>query len=286
VWGFTYNWKHSYNDFGIIIGKFNIPIVGDLKEYRQSIPGIQGTVLLQNDDLQDRMVELTECYIQIDPTTADRNNPIQALQQKVRAIAAWLNPRNSPSYITFDDDTGLSYLGIISDKLDTSVLGIARKFTIKFRCDPFLYSSLPASAWNNAQYASGLPYDSGSEYNQPSTVVTVNGTGTFSMWNGGTATAYPVVTITPVTPGATFSAITITNTTTGESLAWSGSASTSLVIDTKNMVIYTTSGASQVNQFAYTSGVFFSLGAGETNNFSVTVTGDIQLSFDYRFPFY
>lgn len=66
---------------------------------------------------------------------------------KIRDLASWLNPKNGPQELIFDDETDKKYYAVVTENTDFEGIFAKRVAEIEFLCpDPFAYSITESSA--------------------------------------------------------------------------------------------------------------------------------------------
>lgn len=140
--GFTFNGLHSYRNFGIITKSSNRPLLPEIKEAVEDIPGRDGEYdysAVNADKRQvfkDRLITL-ECTFK---------EPLKnELFMRVRQIAAWLV--GGEAALIFDDDNTVYYLAMVKGGIDFErMLKTCGKFNIVFKCKPFAFSTVQSQS--------------------------------------------------------------------------------------------------------------------------------------------
>lgn len=128
--GFTFN-EHHCSEFGLAVKNKNRQMLPPVKENYIEIPDRHGSLYFPSV-LQDRVIEI-EC--------AFMGNSLQNVRGKAREIIAWLYTADRV-ILFFDDETDKYYLGKLDGAIDPEQLFILSTFPLRFRCDPFAYSTV------------------------------------------------------------------------------------------------------------------------------------------------
>lgn len=138
LYGLTFNGKHSYNDFSLIMLSKNRPILPEAKEVVEDIPGMDGehdySTANPDDELKykSRTPEIT---FNFDRNKINWRDP-RVIRQAARKVAAWLGC--GEKVLVFDDEADKQELAKVSNKLDLeNQIESGRPFTVNFKCRPF-----------------------------------------------------------------------------------------------------------------------------------------------------
>jgi predicted phage tail component-like protein len=124
--GLTFNEKHSYNDFGLIMKSDNRNARPSLVKREIEIDGKDGTWNFGSNRYTNRQIQVTFYY----PST----NRVD-LRVKMRKIAQWLNCKTA-SMLIFDDEIDKEYIAMVYDEINIEEIGNDAKFTVTFDCQP------------------------------------------------------------------------------------------------------------------------------------------------------
>lgn len=129
--GFTFDGIHS-SEFSIIVNKKNVPLTPPIENRLQEISGFDGA--------WDYGISYSPREIEIECTVLAHSK--EDLKQKMRKLAALLNPRKGAKPLIFDDDPDVFYYARLSNQIPLEQLGAFGTFTLQFVCpDPFTYAT-------------------------------------------------------------------------------------------------------------------------------------------------
>lgn len=238
MYGLKYKNIHSYTTHGLIMLSKNRTLLPATSDEYADIPGRDGSILFPGS-MKDRNLE-------VEFSTSTKTLP--ELRQLARQIAAWLYSTRTAALI-FDDEPDLYYMAKVANQLDLEQTVAMGRFSVQFRCEPLAYS-IAADTWEQAATAGA----------------------TYTINNGGTYEALPVITITAGTQITGF-VLTVEDKT----LTYTGTltAGQSLIIDCSK---YQATKAG-VNAMGDVSGDFPVLYTGENE---LTINKACSLKIDYR----
>jgi predicted phage tail component-like protein len=135
LYGLTFNGKHSYKDFGLIMYSKNRPLLPEPKITTEDMPGMDGEYDYSAVN-PDKEIKYKPREIEIEFTLKEPN--LRLLRIKANKIAAWL--ACGEQKLIFDDEEDKYYLAKVANKLDleNQIVSIKR-FTVQFRCRPFKF---------------------------------------------------------------------------------------------------------------------------------------------------
>lgn len=125
--GFTYNGKHSYNDFKVIAKSVDRPILPALNKKELAIPGRHGTYDFGENNYSNRLISVLLQY---------RGESMSAMRLMSRSIAAWLSSLTYERLI-FDDEPDKYYLAKLYDTVGLESFVRVGVATVQFECQPF-----------------------------------------------------------------------------------------------------------------------------------------------------
>lgn len=135
IYGLTFNGKHSFQDFGLVMFSKDRPLLPEPKIITEDAPGIDGELDYSsvNPDgetkYKDRPLEIEFTLKEPDP---------RYLRIKAREIAAWL--ACGEKQLVFDDEPDKFWLARVANRLDLENQIVSlKRFTIQFKCRPFAY---------------------------------------------------------------------------------------------------------------------------------------------------
>lgn len=137
--GFSFNGKHSRNDYGLIYAeKEGHNIIPGIERNEYQIAGISGTILLPGETRKPLVFDGTLYPAQERATQAEA-------QQLLRQVAAWLTAGRCP--LIFDYEPGLFYMAELTDASKWSLKNwFGGELPITFTAQPFAYSVNAATA--------------------------------------------------------------------------------------------------------------------------------------------
>lgn len=136
MYGLTFNGKHSFTDFGLIIYSKNRPILAEPKIITEDIQGMDGEYDFSevNPDKRVKYKNKTheiEFYI--------KESSLVSVREKAHQIANWL--ACGEKQLVYDDEPTVYYLGKIINRLDLdNQARTLKRFTAQFSCEPYAYS--------------------------------------------------------------------------------------------------------------------------------------------------
>lgn len=257
----------SFASLGLLLIKSNIPLLPDIRQAEEEIPGQDGLLDLETK-FGARPIELTVEFAE------DHEVDYQV---RLSELAALLNPVTKREILLVlkrmpAKQWRVKYNGTLPiDKIST--LGT---FTIPFKAYyPFAESVVNASEPPDLGdgLTLGLGYQLGGALQ---TAFVVNASPiTFTVKNLGNYDAYPLITL-----NGSASSLTVKNETTGEQFSFNTPITGTTVMNTnvKELSIR----QNGLNIFHLMSGDFPKLASGD-NNFKVTATNpNLTISFDYK----
>ncbi|MED0672032.1 phage tail family protein [Aneurinibacillus aneurinilyticus] len=127
--GFTYKGV-SARSIGVRIKSIKRPLLANIRQQYEDIAGRHGSYSFTDGALEDITIEV-ECWF----AAADRED----LRYKARQTATWLYSKEKQR-LTFSDEPGVFYMARIANQIDLETLIRHGRFTLQFRCDPFVYA--------------------------------------------------------------------------------------------------------------------------------------------------
>jgi predicted phage tail component-like protein len=165
VYGITFNGKHSYNDYGLLVKSVNRPIA-EPKIIATDVDAVDGSFDFSevNPDgrtkYKDKVITVT--FMQIES--------IANAQTRAREISRWLNC--GETQLIFDDEPGLFYLAKMNNKIDLETQVVAlREFSVQFKCRPYAYSIIQSN--QQIQFGQGLQLGYGYRFDMTPTVYSI-----------------------------------------------------------------------------------------------------------------
>lgn len=134
-YGLTFNGKHSFSDFGLIMFSKNRPILPEPKIITEELAGTDGEYDYSSSNPDDEIKYKPRPY---DIEFTLKESDPRWLRIKANRIAAWL--ACGEQQLIFDDEPDKYYLAKVVNKLDleNQILSVKR-FTVQFRCRPFKF---------------------------------------------------------------------------------------------------------------------------------------------------
>jgi predicted phage tail component-like protein len=226
IYGLTFNGKHSYRDFGLVMQSKNRPILPEPKIVTDEAACMDGeydysTVNPDNEvKYKSRTLEIT---FNFDRGKINCRNPF-LIKQQARKIAAWL--ACGEAALIFDDELDKQELAKVVNKLDLeSQVESGRPFTINFKCKPF---SLLCETVEEIGLDTDIPLDSDYRLDE-SYIFNVSGNTSIEVNNFGTRNVKPVIEVM-----GTFTTLSIT--ANGKIITYSESiASETITIDCEKL---------------------------------------------------
>jgi len=133
--GFTYNSKHSYNDYGIIAKSVNRPILPNLIKKELIVSGKSGSWDFNSNQYENRIITVD---------ISDIETTIANLRINARVLAAWLSQTEYKQLI-FDDEPLKYYLAKVYSAVDFENIKRLGKGKLIFECQPFAISTVAES---------------------------------------------------------------------------------------------------------------------------------------------
>jgi predicted phage tail component-like protein len=171
--GLTFNNKHSYKQFGLILNykKISTP---SKKKIKDTIPFMNGSydfsTVGSNGDIiySQRTIEVKFTILAENKTN---------LQQKFDIVKQWLL-ESGKSQLIFDDITDSYFIAEIEDGSNLDEINEVGEFTVIFVCEPFRTGKDFAGQelWDNLNFETDI---------LQSTSFTISGSQTVSIHNGG-----------------------------------------------------------------------------------------------------
>lgn len=254
----------SFASLGLLLTKADIPLLPDVRQVEEEIPGADGILDLETK-FGARPINLT--FELVEDYEVD-------YQLRLSEIAAVFNPVSGEKILVLErmpfKQWRVKYNGTINvEKIAT--LGV---FTAPFKAyKPFAESVVGANETLDLGegFTLGIGYELGGDLLTAVTVTT--SPTTFTIKNLGNYESYPVITVS-----GTADNLTLTNTTTGEQFTFSDTLSGTLVINCVSKTVR----KNDLNVFAFTDGEFPRLVSGD-NVFTATATNpNLTVTFDYR----
>lgn len=187
--GFTFNGKHCFNDFGIVMKSKNRPILPEPKEIVEDVPSIDGEYDFSEANPEGRTKYKTK-PIEVECTFFQKD--LTYLRIRAHEIAAWLSCGKKP--LIFDDETPVYYLAKVSNQLDLEQqIAQLGWFTINFKCDPYAYGVISSN--EQLKFGQGLICGYGYRLDMVPTIYTITEPTTIKVYNPGTFVK-PIIKIT------------------------------------------------------------------------------------------
>ncbi|MED4904128.1 distal tail protein Dit [Parageobacillus thermoglucosidasius] len=157
---FIFNGLDS-RDFSLRISNISRPLLPEIRDHYEQIPGRHGSYLFPQP-FGDRIVTVS-CLLQ--------TRTVEERLQMVRRISSWLSTNNK-AMLWFSDEPDVFYLAKVSKAPDFEELLTLGRFVVEFTCEPFKYAA-----------------DSREEF------FDMDSNSVQSLYNNGTAEAYPTIVI-------------------------------------------------------------------------------------------
>ncbi|NNV07493.1 phage tail family protein [Geobacillus sp. MMMUD3] len=125
--GFSFNGKHT-REMSILVTDLKIPLVSNMKDTYESVPGRDGSILFPGW-LDDKRME---CTLGIRCTRSERI-------AKLREVARWLYTKERKQLI-FDDSPDVYYMAKVLGQVDVEHLQGISLVKVAFQAEPFAYS--------------------------------------------------------------------------------------------------------------------------------------------------
>ena len=254
----------TFKSLGLMLTKASIPIMPDIRQTEEEIPGRDG-VLDLGTRFGARMIELTFQVI------ADTETAYQtALQQ----IAAVFSPHRGQQILILDRMSGKQWKVKVSGSIPVEKLLQIGEFTVQLKAhEPFAESVIDST--QALKLGMGLTLGQGFKLGQGKEIYTVTASPTtITVTNRGTYYAQPLITLKGAGTNPQ-----IENLTTGELMSWTGSlANGTLALDCDKQ----TAELNGINAFPGFAGTFIKLAPGE-NTIKITAAGaNLTASFLFR----
>lgn len=171
-YGLTFNGKHSFRDFGLIMFSKNRPVLPEPKIVAEDMPCMDGEYDFSaaNPDgevkYKPRVLEIDFVLKEPDP---------RWLRVKSNRIAAWL--ACGEQQLIFDDEPDKYYLAMVANKLDLdNQIVTIKRFTAQFRCRPFKFgvSLVGEEAWDTFNFEEDVLQDTEFDVVDSLTVTIIN----------------------------------------------------------------------------------------------------------------
>lgn len=125
--GFSFNGKHT-REMNILVTGLKIPLVSNMKDTYESVPGRDGNILFPGW-LDDKRME---CTLGVRCARSERI-------AKLREVARWLYTKERKQLI-FDDSPDVYYMAKVSGQVDVEHLQGISLVKVAFQAEPFAYS--------------------------------------------------------------------------------------------------------------------------------------------------
>lgn len=178
--GMTFNNKHSYRDFGLVMKSKNRPVLPDPKVITEEAESMNGSFDFSeaNEDgktrYKDRIITVTFSFLSKNPAV---------IRAKAHQIAKWLSA--GEKQLRFDDETAVYYLARVNNKIDLENQIISlQEFTVQFKCRPFAIS-VNDSTLDPIQLGQDLQLGYGYILDMTPAVYTLTAPTTLTVYNAG-----------------------------------------------------------------------------------------------------
>jgi predicted phage tail component-like protein len=173
--GLTFNNKHNYNDFGLILNykKISTP---SKKKIKDAVPFMNGvydfSTVGSNGDITYNQRTIEVKFSILGENKAN-------LQQKFDVAKQWLL-ESGKSQLTFDDITDSYFIGEVEDGTSFDETNDLGQVTVIFVCEPFKIGKdlVGEELWDNLNFETDKLQN---------TSFTINGSQTVSIYNSGIA---------------------------------------------------------------------------------------------------
>ena len=135
---FTFAGEHSTAHGVHLLIKSEETLLPPTRDRTITMPGRHGSLRML-PDLGERHI-IFECWLEVPAIDAGQR------QERLRAIAAWLNPLRGLQRLVFDHDTTRYYSAVVTatQGINSSIAGWQGMFSVEFVCpDPFYYAVTP-----------------------------------------------------------------------------------------------------------------------------------------------
>ena len=267
--GFTFNGKHCFKDFRIVMKSKNRPILPEPKEIVEDVQSIDGEYDFSEVNPEGRTKYKTK-PIEVECTCFQKD--LTYLRIRAHEIATWLNCGKKP--LIFDDETPVYYLAKVSNQLDLEQqIAQLGRFTINFKCDPYAYGVIPSN--EQLKFGQGIVCGYGYRLDMVPTIYKITEPTTLKVYNPGTF-INPIIKII-----GTGSNISITSGL--KTLSYNKSISSAeLKIDCKKMQA-TLNGVNVNNDITGNVDIEFTNG-----NNDIQISGsnlDLTLTLEFKYPY-
>lgn len=270
IYGLTFNNKHSYSDFGLIMRSKQRPIMPEPKVVTEEAECMHGSFDFSeaNEDNQtkykDRIITIEFGFIETDPAV---------IRAKAHYIASWLNC--GEKVLKFDDEYPVFYMARINNKIDfEKQIERTQQFTVQFKCRPFAISVNDSLV--QPQFGENIAFGYGYTLDMQPQIYNLTGPTTLNVYNAGEKVKPQIILNTGTLTNITF-------TCNGKTITYASNLASGheIVIDTQEANV--TLDGEDVNEFVY--GDFFWL---ENGNNTLTITGEdinckISIKFNYLY---
>lgn len=179
IYGVTFNGKHSFNDFGLVMLSKNRPVLPEPKIVVDEIAGQDGEYDYSdcNPDGRTRYKSRTH---EIEFSLKERDPALVRI--KAHEIANWL--ACGEQQLVYDDETAVFYLARVVNKLDLeNQIVSVKRFTVQWKCRPYGFSVVDST--QQIQFGQGLMLGYGYKLDMVPLVFTVNGNKSLNIYNPG-----------------------------------------------------------------------------------------------------
>ncbi|MDP4133999.1 MAG: phage tail family protein [Bacillota bacterium] len=140
IYGLTFNGKHSYNDFGLVMQSKNRPLLPEPKIVTDEAACMDGEYDYTdaNPDGRAKYKSVThEITFDFDRTKVNCRNP-QVIRNLAHDIAKWLSC--GEQILIYDDEVIIYHQARVINKIDLEPqIQAGRPFTVQFKCRPYGY---------------------------------------------------------------------------------------------------------------------------------------------------
>lgn len=180
VFGLTFNGKHSYTDFGLIMRSKNRPLFPEPKIIVEEAQSIHGSFDFSEANAdgktkyKDRIITVDFGFIERDPSV---------IRAKAHQIASWLNC--GEKVLKFDDEYPVYYYARVNNRIDfENQLIQTQEFTVQFKCRPFTIS-VNDSTLEQMEFGQNIAFGYGYKLDMQPQIYTLTGPTTLNIYNAG-----------------------------------------------------------------------------------------------------
>lgn len=178
-YGVTFNEKHSFRDFGLIMLSKNRPILPEPKIIVDEVPHMDGDYDYSECNPESRTKYKPRTH-EIEFSLKERDPALVRI--RAHEIANWL--ACGEQQLIYDDETAVFYLARVQNKLDLeNQIVSVKRFTVQWKSRPFAFSVIEST--DQLQFGQGLMLGYGYRLDMVPLVFEVTGAKTLNVYNPG-----------------------------------------------------------------------------------------------------